>query len=103
MSDPFSHEALTRMMLERFGDLGKLGEPDPPAAEPAARASDYLALFATPLGMRVLTDLVQRTLLSGTWSPNVKPRYGFHREGQNSVIEHIISQMRTAKEGNPDA
>lgn len=59
----------------------------------------YALCFGTEAGMKVLE--LMRSLLEKqpTWNPEVDPRYGYYREGQNDVIRHIINRINFAKQG----
>ncbi len=58
-------------------------------------------------GKKVLEDLMNRTIRLATW-PNGKPaaeanNHGFFREGQNSMVMHILAQVVIFEQGPPTA
>ena len=70
-------------------------------AEPAASQMDiaYAELFNSPDGEKVLRHLKSITLDQPCWVPGSDPSYGFHREGQNSIIRQIENRIRRVKDG----
>jgi len=96
----FSPSGLSKMLQDRLGDLaGHLGAEGGPTAPKAiaADAGEFAALFGSPLGQKVLTQLAAMTILSPTWDPNQGAEHGYYREGQNSVVQHIIDQMHAGQ------
>jgi len=71
-------------------------------------AKIYHELFgASGPGRKVLEDLMNRTIRLATW-PVDKPageanNHGFFREGQNSMVMHILAQVVIFEQGPPTA
>jgi len=56
----------------------------------------YANVFNTTDGRKVLEEL--RKILNGsTWNPDRTENHGYYREGQNSIIRHIITCVENAK------
>jgi len=53
----------------------------------------YALCFSTAEGKKVLARM--ETLIEGqpTWNPDMKPEYGYYREGQNDVLRHIKNRI----------
>ena len=70
-------------------------------------ALKYQQIFVEGVGEDVLEDLLNKTLRIGTWPTNVAfehaTAYGLMREGQNSMVNHIIEMMKLAQAGPPSA
>lgn len=64
---------------------------------------DYAAVFETDAGRNVLEDLLDRTLRCSSTHPGGQPTleectvYGLRRDGQNSIVIWILSQLQAAK------
>lgn len=54
---------------------------------------DYAECFSTPSGMRVLENIRKMLNNQPTWNPDLDPRYGFYREGQNDILRHIENRI----------
>lgn len=103
---PFDQKALAKMLQERLGDLVGNVEPGGKEAggqEQAASDDDFVATFDTPAGQKVLLQLVSMTLLSPSWNFDQPSGYGYFREGQNSMVQHIIDKMHAARAKHGDS
>lgn len=49
----------------------------------------------------VMEDLLDRTLRQASWDPNREnpQQWGMQREGQNTVVNHIVKMIRMARTG----
>ncbi len=56
----------------------------------------YRAVFDTEPGKKVLEDLLNRTLRKTAWNPQKDEKFGYYREGQNTLMVHIIQQINNA-------
>ncbi len=83
-------------------DIGK-EQPDLAQVE-LAKQKDYelnvlfLTTFSTPSGKKVLEWLTANTLDSPTWWPAQSKKFGYFREGQNSLMRQIKAKIQQAKD-----
>ncbi|MCF6216813.1 MAG: hypothetical protein L3J58_11670 [Emcibacter sp.] len=70
-------------------------------------ALKYQQIFIDGVGIDVLEDLLNKTLRIGTWPSQVPfeqaTAHGLMREGQNSMVNHIIEMMKLAQAGLPSS
>jgi hypothetical protein len=59
---------------------------------------DFYKAFSTPSGKKVLEWLTKHTLDSPTWWPSQSEKFGYFREGQNSLVRQLKSKIQQAKD-----
>jgi len=68
-------------------------------------ALKYQQIFIEGAGRDVLDDMLNKTLRIGTWPSQVPLKqataHGLMREGQNSMVSHIIEMIKFAQAGPP--
>lgn len=97
MNEPktFGHDELMGLLRARMGDAQG---PVPQEVERDPEAGNYAVLFSTALGQAVLLDLCKKTLLNPTWRPGADASHGYFREGQNSIVQHMIDMAFKGEE-----
>ena len=63
--------------------------------EPIAEASDYHALFTTPLGKRVLSDMTARFVVDGVFQPGIDPTGAVWDAATKAVVKDVIFRIAT--------
>jgi hypothetical protein len=58
----------------------------------------FAKTFGTKEGIKLLEYLTKRFLDQPCFVPEAKPRYGYMREGQNSIIREIKTRVRRGNE-----
>lgn len=56
----------------------------------------YANCFNTPEGQHVLLSIKKAIDSQPTWNPDLDPKYGYFREGQNDVLRHIQNRIDKA-------
>jgi hypothetical protein len=56
----------------------------------------YALCFNTDAGKKVLELMKAAIEAQPTWNPDMKPEYGYYREGQNDVLRHILNRIKYA-------
>lgn len=59
---------------------------------------DFYKAFGTQSGKKVLEWLTKNTLDSPTWWPSQSEKFGYFREGQNSLVRQLKSKIQQAKD-----
>lgn len=59
---------------------------------------DFMKTFSTASGKKVLDWLESNTLGSPTWWPSQSEKFGYFREGQNSLVRQLKSKIQQARD-----
>jgi hypothetical protein len=59
---------------------------------------DFLKAFSTTSGKKVMEWLTLHTLDSPTWWPAQSEKFGYFREGQNSLVRQLKAKIQQAKQ-----
>lgn len=59
---------------------------------------EFLKTFTTPAGKKVLEWLKLHTLEAPTWWPSQSEKFGYFREGQNSLVRQLEKKIQQARD-----
>jgi len=57
----------------------------------------YAKCFGTDAGRKVLKLITEALDRQPVWDPNLDPKFGYFREGQNDVIKNITNRINFAR------